>query len=220
ARREGPGSSPAARHGARRPRGERRPCHRPQGSPRLCEAGRCRPDEGRVRAPGGACHSPRRGRLEAQARRKGPRSRPGRHGAHARRAHVAPAEEARTLRDLHRDRLGRRLSNGAFGLLMKLRPRLALSILITAIPLTAIIAWARADIERSASEQAFREFVLARMDSDCRERCEASPETFRDPPEGGPGSRRGGGPKPFGGNFDSLTRRHTAPRHGGPPPGP
>lgn len=65
---------------------------------------------------------------------------------------------------------------------MKLRQRLALTVLATAVPLVAGLAWARAAYERRTAEQGLREFVLARMESGGRENCEASPETFPEPP--------------------------------------
>ncbi|MBI5362957.1 MAG: HAMP domain-containing histidine kinase [Planctomycetes bacterium] len=72
---------------------------------------------------------------------------------------------------------------------MKLRTRLALIVLVTALPVVAGTTWARARFERHTVEQSMRDIVLARMEDGGRERCEASPETFPEPPwrRGGPG---------------------------------
>jgi signal transduction histidine kinase len=74
---------------------------------------------------------------------------------------------------------------------VKLRARLALIVLATALPVVAGIAWARARFEHETLEHAMRDAVLARMEDGGRERCEARPETFQEPPprRGGPRER-------------------------------
>jgi signal transduction histidine kinase len=64
---------------------------------------------------------------------------------------------------------------------VKLRLRVGLTLLATALPLVAGLAWFRADLVRRTAEEQLRGFVLARMEEGGRERCEASPETFPEP---------------------------------------
>lgn len=97
---------------------------------------------------------------------------------------------------------------------MKLRTRLALVVLVTALPVVAGITWMRADLERRTVETGLREFVLARMvDYGGREQCENSPETFPEPPRG----------RPFGPGGDRDDRRMPGERRppfdDGEPPG-
>ncbi|MCC7138019.1 MAG: sensor histidine kinase [Planctomycetes bacterium] len=84
---------------------------------------------------------------------------------------------------------------------MTLRARLALTVVLTAVPLTAAAAWVRAAFARQAVEDAMAEFALAYMDAGGRERCEADPGRFvfdavraapvrRDGPGGPPGDPR------------------------------
>lgn len=65
---------------------------------------------------------------------------------------------------------------------MRLRARLAVIVLVTALPVVAGITWARARFERHTIEQAMRDLVLGRMENGGREMCEAYPETFPEPP--------------------------------------
>lgn len=64
---------------------------------------------------------------------------------------------------------------------MRLRARLALTILVSGIPMVAGVTWARAAFERHTFEQGMHDFVLARMENGGREQCENSPETFPEP---------------------------------------
>jgi signal transduction histidine kinase len=65
---------------------------------------------------------------------------------------------------------------------LKLRPRLALTLLGAALPLLLGLAWLQGELLRRAEEEAVRGFVLARLDERGRERCEADPARFADPP--------------------------------------
>ena len=80
---------------------------------------------------------------------------------------------------------------------MTLRLRLALAVVLAAIPLLAGAAWLRRTIETRAFEDAMREFALATMDAGARERCEADPSRFGidgiTPRPPGPPMRRGPG---------------------------
>jgi signal transduction histidine kinase len=71
---------------------------------------------------------------------------------------------------------------------MKLRQRLALTVLVTAAALMGGLAWLHADLERRGADQTLREYVLARMESGGREVCEAAPQDFPDRPFGKPDS--------------------------------
>lgn len=81
---------------------------------------------------------------------------------------------------------------------MKLRPRLVLTIVVVAVPLVAGGFWLRADVERRATVASLAQTARARMETGGREQCEASPETFQDPPSwpgrGSPGRGTPGGP--------------------------
>ncbi len=61
---------------------------------------------------------------------------------------------------------------------MKLRARLALTVLIAAVPLVAGVAWLRSDLSRRNDERWLREFAAARLDASARARCEEAPERF------------------------------------------
>ncbi|MCE9636567.1 MAG: HAMP domain-containing histidine kinase [Planctomycetes bacterium] len=61
---------------------------------------------------------------------------------------------------------------------MRLRARLALTVLAAAAPLLAGVAWLRGDLERRDADRALREFALVRMESGGRDRCEADPAFF------------------------------------------
>ena len=61
---------------------------------------------------------------------------------------------------------------------MKLRARLALTVLVVAAPLLAAVTWLRADLDRRGEERAMREFAVARMESGGRAACEADPSFF------------------------------------------
>jgi len=65
---------------------------------------------------------------------------------------------------------------------VRLRTRLALSVVAAALPLAAATVWARHDLERRRVAQVLREFAVATMDAGGRQRCEASPATFPPPP--------------------------------------
>ena len=89
---------------------------------------------------------------------------------------------------------------------MSLRARLALAILLAAVPLVAGAVWLRRVIEVRGVEDAMREFALAMMEAGGREVCERDPEHFgfegpppggpRRPPSAGPGPTVPGGPDP------------------------
>ena len=61
---------------------------------------------------------------------------------------------------------------------MKLRLRLALTVLCFSVPLVAGLAWVRADLRRQSVERGLREFALARMEAGDRERCEEDPSRY------------------------------------------
>jgi signal transduction histidine kinase len=61
---------------------------------------------------------------------------------------------------------------------VKLRPRLAITVLAAAVPLTGAIAWIRADLEHRTRARVLRDLVLSSMENGGREACEAWPETF------------------------------------------
>lgn len=65
---------------------------------------------------------------------------------------------------------------------MRIRPRLALTLVLVAIPLVLFAQWLRTDIERRAAVASLADFARDRMAMGGRERCESSPATFRDPP--------------------------------------
>jgi signal transduction histidine kinase len=79
---------------------------------------------------------------------------------------------------------------------LTLRARLALTVLLAAIPLVAALAWLRADLARRDADRSLREFAVARMESGGRERCESDPTFFAVivPPPRRPGEFDGGGP--------------------------
>jgi len=79
---------------------------------------------------------------------------------------------------------------------LTLRARLALTVLLAAVPLVAALAWLRADIARRDADRSLREFAVARMESGGRERCESDPSFFAVivPPPRRPGEFDGGGP--------------------------
>lgn len=57
---------------------------------------------------------------------------------------------------------------------MKLRRRLTLVLLTTAVPLVAGMVWLRSEIEQRAMDRAVRELTLARVEAAGQERCEAA----------------------------------------------
>ncbi len=61
---------------------------------------------------------------------------------------------------------------------MRLRARLALTVLVAAVPLVAGIAWLRRDLARREEDRSLHEFALARMESGGRKACEADPAFF------------------------------------------
>jgi len=61
---------------------------------------------------------------------------------------------------------------------VRLRTRLALSVVVAALPLAAATVWARHDVERRRVAQVLREFAVATMEAGGRSRCEAAPDTF------------------------------------------
>lgn len=102
---------------------------------------------------------------------------------------------------------------------MRLRARLALTVLAASAPLLAGIAWLRADLREQGADRALREFALARMESGGRERCEADPAFFTivagppgAPPPRPPGVVGLGDPRP-----DALPPPPPPPPEGGLP---
>lgn len=73
---------------------------------------------------------------------------------------------------------------------MTLRGRLALTVLVVALPMLGGIAWLRGDLARRAEERSLHEFAVARMESGGRERCESDPAFFHviAPPPPRPGT--------------------------------
>lgn len=65
---------------------------------------------------------------------------------------------------------------------MKLRTRLAITVLATALPVVVLLGAWRARFEWKTAEQALVDFARERMFSGGREACEESPETFPPPP--------------------------------------
>ena len=103
---------------------------------------------------------------------------------------------------------------------MKLRPRLALTVLVAAVPLVALAQVLRENVERRAAVLGLAESARARMEAGGKEQCERAPQTFRDPPPwpgqpppGPPPPRPGGPPPPYPGY-------PPPPRPGDPPPPP
>ncbi|MCY2961872.1 MAG: HAMP domain-containing sensor histidine kinase [Planctomycetota bacterium] len=79
---------------------------------------------------------------------------------------------------------------------MRLATRLALTLLVTALPLTVGLVFLRERAARSAELDALVDYARGRMESGGREACEDAPEIFQDPPFRLPGDRRFGGPAP------------------------
>ena len=65
---------------------------------------------------------------------------------------------------------------------MRVRTRLALTLVGVAIPMVAGAQWMRAEIEKRAAVTSLADFARGRMEAGGREQCEELPETFRDPP--------------------------------------
>jgi signal transduction histidine kinase len=61
---------------------------------------------------------------------------------------------------------------------LTLRGRLALTVLVVAIPMLVGIAWLRGDLALRAEDRSLHEFAVARMESGGRERCESDPAFF------------------------------------------
>lgn len=111
---------------------------------------------------------------------------------------------------------------------MKLATRLALTLLVTAVPLTVGLVFLREHAERRADTEALAEYALGRMQAGLREVCEDAPEFFQDPPFRPRGDRRPGmsGPRdPLGlgpnppGQRGPRGRPDRADRPDAPPPG-
>ena len=65
---------------------------------------------------------------------------------------------------------------------MRLRTRLAVSVVAAAVPLAAMVVWARHDLTERRVAQVLQEFAVTRMESGGRARCEADPANFPPPP--------------------------------------
>jgi len=76
---------------------------------------------------------------------------------------------------------------------VKLAARLALTLLVTAVPLTFGLVFVRERASRVAELEALVDYARGRMESGGREACEDAPEDFQDPPRR-PGPGRFGGP--------------------------
>ncbi len=74
--------------------------------------------------------------------------------------------------------MGRRIPARDADGVLTLRGRLALTVLVVAMPMLAGIAWLRGDLARRAADRSLREFAVARMESGGRERCESDPAFF------------------------------------------
>lgn len=104
---------------------------------------------------------------------------------------------------------------------MKLAARLALTLLVTAAPLTLGLVFLRERAARSAEVDALADYARGRMESGLREECEEAPEDFQDPPRRPPEGRFGppGGRDPLGlGPPRDGGPRDGGPRGGGPRP--
>lgn len=95
---------------------------------------------------------------------------------------------------------------------MKLAARLALTLLVTAVPLTLGLVFVREHASRAAELDALVDYARGRMESGGRDACEESPEDFQDPPRR-PGPGRFGPP----GGRDPMGPGRGP--EGGPPPG-
>jgi len=111
---------------------------------------------------------------------------------------------------------------------MKLRARLAWTVLLTALPAVAAMAWLRARYEWITTEQGLVDYAIERMESGGREMCTANPSTFAigvGPREPGPGQGSHGPPPDSGHREDGrepppdFRKRGPPPDFGGPPPG-
>ena len=103
---------------------------------------------------------------------------------------------------------------------MTLRRRLVVTLVATALPLLACVAWIRGELRRRSEAQALRDFVVTRAAWLGRDRCETAPGEFLPPP---PEPRRG--PPPPGLPADARDVRPPPERWTGaaqprPPPPP
>jgi signal transduction histidine kinase len=98
-----------------------------------------------------------------------------------------------------------------------LRRRLALTLLLTAVPVLAALAWARHEWNRRSEVHIVREFVLGRVGSVGRERCESGEELF---PPMGPGRPPHGPRASMGDRGPQAPEGWPGPPPGPPPPGP
>ena len=156
---------------------------------------------------------PRRGHHPPVARRPRPRPRAGGHRAHPRRPRLPPAQEARRRRRLGGDGVGHRLPDARLGGAVKLRLRLAITVLGVALPVIVAIAWLHRRAEETAMREGLTQLAVAAMESGQRARCEASPATWHLGPRRLFGAGRGPGPGLLGGLPPG------GPPPGGPPPG-
>jgi len=77
-----------------------------------------------------------------------------------------------------------------------LRGRLALTLVLTAVPLLVAVAWARYEIAQRYEVRILRDLALSRAASLGRERCESAPEDFLPPPRPRMGQAPPGVPPP------------------------
>lgn len=79
---------------------------------------------------------------------------------------------------------------------MSLRLRLALSLLLAAVPVVGVLAWQHRRVERAQARDALVQFARFQLDEFARARCEADPEHFPPPPGPPPGAPPGAPPRP------------------------
>lgn len=113
---------------------------------------------------------------------------------------------------------------------MRLRARLALLLVASALPIGAGAVWLRDDLRRRDETQALASFARARMQAGGREICERAPELYQEPPPGFFDRDRRGARRLFDRHGDPSTERHAhdderrelprrdAPEPGGEPP--
>jgi len=79
---------------------------------------------------------------------------------------------------------------------MSLQRRLALTLVLSAVPLVFGLAWLRGEMAKRADVDALRDILLNRVAVIGRERCEAEPSLFFEPRFPGPGPGAGDGNRP------------------------
>lgn len=91
---------------------------------------------------------------------------------------------------------------------MRLRARLALLLVASAMPIGAGAVWLRDDLRRRDETGALASFARARMEAGGREICERAPDVYQEPPPGFfERERRGGGRRMFDRHGDPSNER-------------